>query len=118
MPANNFNELNNVATYIALMAGLWGAIVSFFKRDIDGKSIITKMSLLIMDIFTNVGLTMLSYIGLMGNGVNELLSVAIAGVIGHQGTRGLYLIELIIIEKSGSSVALEEARGHKKDDNA
>lgn len=115
MPANNFNELNNVATYIALMAGVWGAIVSFFKRDINGKSITIKMSLLVMDIFTNVGLTMLSYIGLMGNGVNELLSVAIAGVIGHQGTRGLYLIELIIVEKSGSNAALEEVKGEKRD---
>jgi len=114
MPHNNFNDMNIIATLIAGLAGLWGAIISFSRRDVEDFKIIRKISLFIMDMFVNVGLTLLVYLGLIGYGVNELLAVAISGFIGHQGTRSFYLAELIITEKLGAKATFEEIKKDNK----
>ena len=116
MPHNNFSDVNIVSTIIAFIAGVWGAVVSFFRRDVSNFSILKKVSLFFMDMFVNVGLTLLVYLGLIGYGLNELLAVAVSGFIGHQGTRSFYLIELIITEKLGAKATFEEIKKGKNND--
>jgi len=111
---NNFTELDKLATIIALSAGMWGAILSFFRRDTKGFSIKRKILMFIMDMFINVGLTMLTYLGLVGYGINDLLAVAISGFFGHQGVRSFYLMELIITEKLGAKATFTEIAEGKK----
>jgi len=113
MPHSNFNDMNIVATIVAGLAGIWGAVISFMRRDIKNFSLFRKVSLFFMDLFVNVGLTLLVYLGLIGYGINDLLAVAISGFIGHQGTRSFYLIELIITEKLGAKATFEEIKSHK-----
>ena len=110
MPHNNFNDINTSATLIAFIAGIWGAIVSFTRRDVKGFSMVKKVSIFIMDMFVNVGITLLVYLGLIGYGLNDILAVAISGFVGHHGTRGFYLIELIIAEKIGAKQTFEEIK--------
>jgi len=114
MPYNNFNDINSMSTIVAFVAGAWGAVLSFFRRDIKSFSIWKNMSFFFMDMFVNIGLTMLVYLGLIGYGINDLLAVAISGFIGHQGTRSFYLIELIITEKIGAKATFEEIKKGKK----
>lgn len=114
---NNFNDIDVVAASIASLAGLWGAIISFVRRDVKDFKMIKKISLFFMDMFVNVGLTLLVYLGLVGYGVNELLAVAISGFIGHQGTRSFYLAELIITEKLGAKSTFDEVKKDKNDTN-
>ena len=114
MPHNNFNDMDFVSTIIAALAGIWGAIISFSRRDVSNFSILKKVSLFFMDMFVNVGLTLLVYLGLIGYGINDLLAVAVSGFIGHQGTRSFYLIELIITEKLGAKATFEEIKKEKK----
>ena len=102
MPHSSFNDMDVAATIIATLAGVWGAIISFSRRDIRDFKMIKKISIFFMDMFVNIGLTLLVYLGLIGYGINELLAVAISGFIGHQGTRSFYLAELIITEKLGA----------------
>jgi len=102
MPHNNFNDVDGAATIIAVTAGAWGAILSFLRRDLREFSMYKKLTFFITDMFINVGITLLVYLGLIGYGINDVLSVAIGGFIGHQGTRSFYLIELIITEKLGA----------------
>lgn len=108
MPYNNFNDINIFSTIIALIAGAWGAFLSFLKRDHKDRSFKSKFGFFIFDMIVNIGLTMLSYIGLIGYGINDLLAVAIAGFVGHLGTRSFYLAELIIAEKLGAKYTFKE----------
>ena len=113
MPINSFTDLGNAATYAALFAGVWGAILSFLKRDIRKFSFPKTIGLFFMDMAVNMGITMLVYIGAIGYGFNELLAVALAGFLGHQGTRSFYLLELIIAEKLGAKKTFDEIKGDK-----
>ena len=114
MPHNSFNDMDIVATLIATLAGLWGAVISFSRRDVKDFKIIKKVSLFFMDMFVNIGLTLLVYLGLIGYGINELLAVAVSGFVGHQGTRSFYLIELIITEKLGAKATFNEVKKNKE----
>ncbi len=114
MPHNNFNDMNLVSTLIAGVAGIWGAIISFTRRDTKSFSMVRKISIFFMDMFVNVGLTLLVYLGLIGYGVNELLAVAVSGFMGHQGTRSFYLIELIITEKLGAKRTYDSIKEEHK----
>jgi len=110
MPHNNFNEMNTLATLIAVTAGVWGALLNFMKRDTSEKKFFHKASLFFMDMFVNIGITMLVYLGCIGYGLNDLMAVAISGFLGHQGTRSFYLIEMIIAEKTGAKQTFEEIK--------
>jgi hypothetical protein len=114
MQNNGFENMDIVSMAVAFFAGLWGAFFSFIRRDKEGKSIGNKVGVFIVDMIINVGITMLAYIGLVGYGINELLSVAISGFVGHQGTRTFYLAELIIAEKFGAKKTFEKIVEEKK----
>ena len=114
MPAKNFHDLDDLSTFIAIVIGLWGSILSFIKRDRKDLTIFRKIAMFLLDMITNVGITLLTYFGLIGYGVDELLAVAISGFIGHQGTRGFYLIELAIADKIGSKEMLNEIKKGEK----
>jgi len=113
MSYNNFNDINMISTLVAFLAGIWGAVLSFLRRDMKTYSTLKKISLFFMDMFVNIGLTMLAYLGLIGYGANDLLAVAVSGFIGHQGTRSFYLIELIITEKLGAKATFDEIKKGK-----
>ena len=102
MPHNNFNDIDLFSTLIAALAGIWGAVISFYRRDVRKFKIGRKIAMFFMDMIVNVGLTLLVFLGLVGYGINDLLAVAVGGFVGHQGTRSFYLIELIITEKLGA----------------
>ena len=110
MPVTNFTDLDKVATSIALLAGIWGALLNFFRRDTKGHTLARKTFTFFADMFVNVGITMLVYLGLIGYGANELLAVGISGFFGHQGTRSFYLMELIIAEKVGAKNTFNELK--------
>ena len=110
MPHNNFNDMDFTASTIAFITGIWGAILNFIKRDTKTHSITRKILIFIIDMIINVGITMLTYIGCVGYGFNDLISVAIAGFLGHQGTRSFYIMELIITEKVGAKNTFEEIK--------
>lgn len=114
MPYNNFNDIDKIATIIALLAGMWGAVLNFIRRDVKSLNLKKKISMFLTDVFISMGLTMLAYIGLIGYGLNDMLAVAISGFVGHQGVRSYYLIELIILEKLGAKATFEEVKKKEK----
>ena len=117
MPHNNFNDMNYTASLLALVAGVWGAVLNFIKRDNRTHSVLRKISTFIMDMVVNIGITMLIYIGCVGYGFNDLLSVAVAGFLGHQGTRSFYIMELIISEKLGAKATFEQLKKERENGN-
>ncbi len=115
MPINNFNDIDHTASIIAIIAGMWGAILNFIKRDKSNHSLAKTFAYFVFDMIVNIGITMLIYIGCIGYGLNDLLSVAIAGFLGHQGTRSFYIMELILTEKLGAKATFEQLKKDKKD---
>jgi len=113
---NNFTEIDKIATIIAMGAGIWGAVLSFFRRDTKRATKLQKVGFFLMDMFVNVGITMLIYLGLIGYGVNDLIAVAVSGFGGHQGVRSIYLIELIIAEKLGAQATFKAIQEDADDD--
>ncbi len=107
---NNFNDISATSTIIAFLAGAWGALLNFIKRDTKTMSITKKISFFLMDMAVSMGFTLLSYLGLVGYGLNDLVAVALSGFIGHLGTRSTYLIELLIAEKLGAKATFEEIK--------
>jgi len=107
MPDKHLSDVDNISLIFTTIIGTWGSILSFLKRERSGYSFLKAVSMFLTDMFTNIGFTILTYLGLIGYGVNELLAVSIAGFIGHQGTRAIYLAELAIADKIGSKSALE-----------
>lgn len=113
MPHNSFSDMNLTASIIAFLAGLWGAILNFINRDTKLHSISRKIVTFLIDMTVNIGITMLIYIGCVGYGFNDLLSVAVAGFLGHQGTRSFYIMELIIAEKLGAKQTFNSLKDDK-----
>lgn len=112
---NDFKDLNMISILIVILAGVWGAAISFLKRENQHESIYKKIVFFFVDMFINIGLTLLTYIGLIGYGVNELLAVAISGFAGHLGTRSFYIGELIIAEKLGAKQTFAEIVKNRKE---
>ena len=108
-----FSDINSISLVASIVAGLWGAMVSFIHRDKNGYSLTRKIYSFLTDVVIDVGVTLLVYLGLIGYGVNDLLSVAISGFMGHQGTRTFYLIELIIAEKLGAKKTYDMLKDNK-----
>jgi len=102
MPHNNFNDISVTATMVAVISALWGAILNFAKRDVSKKSAFRKVLIFISDFMISSGFTMLTYLGLVGYGINDLMAVSLAGFVGHLGIRSSHLIELVIAEKVGA----------------
>jgi uncharacterized membrane protein len=105
-----------ISTIVVLLLGLWGAILNYIKREKEMRnySITKKISLFIVDLLTSSGFALLTFYGLVGYGINEPISVAIAGVVAHQGTRFTYLLELFIATKYGTKEVIEAVEEDNK----
>ena len=108
------NTIDDVSLIIPLIVGIWGSILAYLKRQRKDYTFLKSLSIFIFDMFTYIGFTLLIYLGLIGYGLNELLSVSIAGFIGHQGARAVYLVELVIADKLGSKSMAEEVKKENK----
>jgi len=102
MPHDNFNDISFTATMVAVASALWGTIINFSKRDVSSKTALRKILIFVSDFMISSGFTMLTYLGLCGYGVNDLLAVSLAGFVGHLGIRSSHLVELVIAEKVGA----------------
>jgi hypothetical protein len=101
-----------ISTIVVMLLGLWGAILNFIKREkeVRNYSLIKKVSLFIVDLLTSSGFALLTFYGLAGYGINEPISIAVAGVASYHGTRFMYLFELFIATKYGTKEVIEEVK--------
>lgn len=103
-----------VVTYIiVLVIGLIGAVISFFRRDLSRLSWGKRVVFFLLDVLSSGFLAVLAFSAAYGLGVNELVAVAISGIFAHQGTRALYLVELLIAEKLGAKQTFNEIKEDK-----
>lgn len=110
MPFNNHNDIPNITFLVVLLLGFAGSVVNFAKRQKRGMTILNKFSLFLIDSITSGSLAVIGFYGALGMGSNELIAIAYAGAIAHQGTRALYILELIVAEKFGAKATFEEIK--------
>ena len=111
---SNLTDIEVVPIVIATIIGIWGSIVNYQKRHTVGFSIFRKIVTFAVDTLASIGLSIFTFMLAQGYGLNELVSIGVAGVFAHQGTRGLYLIELIVTEKVGAMKTYESIQKDKK----
>jgi len=118
MPLKNLNDLNIFTTIIVGLFGTWGAFLNYIRRQETQKELTRtqKITYFFTDFASSTGLAMLTFIALQGWGVNELLSVAFAGFVSHQGTRAIYLAQIIVAEKLGLNRTIDAIKEeHEKE---
>lgn len=119
-PNKDFAQVHIIALIFAFAAGIWATIVSFLRRETSHMNLRQKLSRFLTEAVIDIGLTLIVFIGLSGYGFNDLISVSIASLIGHTGVRGMYILELIICEKTGAKETfchLKEMHASKEDKN-
>lgn len=101
MPHKNLNEIPDIDGIAVMLIGLWGAIMNYFKRKHRGYKLVNKLGFFVLDILTSGGIAVITYLVLEGYFENAYISVGVAGVFAHQGTRAFYILEQVISQKLG-----------------
>ncbi len=113
----HINEFN-IADYIVVGFSLLASgIGSFVRRDLSSFSIKRKLTMLALDLIGSVSIGITVFLLVYGWSENMILSAGIASAFGHIGTRGVYLMELMIADKLNSEAmrkAVEEYYNKEK----
>ena len=72
------------------------------------------VSHIVFDAISVGSISLIVYIGLVGYGLNELLSVAIAGFLAKEGNVALYQFKIFVADKFGSDELLNELKKEKE----
>ncbi len=115
MPHNNMDEIPFISQIVVLFLGIAGAIINYSRRRSRGGTMTKKIGMFIVDTATSGALSVIGFYGALGYGLNELMSIAIAGVLAHQGTRAMYIVELVVTEKIGAIKTHEEIKKGKNE---
>lgn len=113
MPHNSVNQVPIISHTLVFLLGIAGAIINFAKRDAKGDTFLKKLGLFIVDTITSGTLAIVGFYGALGSGFNELISISVAGIIAHQGTRAFYLLELIVTEKFGAKKTFDVIKANQ-----
>lgn len=120
MSYKNFSDIPFITQIIVGVIGILGAWSNYLRRDLKNLSLLQKIHLFLMDTMTSSVIAMIVFFSCVGYGLNEILSVGIAGAVAHQGTRALYILELLVLEKLEADKTFEELRrmyGFRKKDS-
>lgn len=120
----DWNNVNYISVIIITIVSFFGAIFNtkrYCKINRDKCDEIKKIkkyylisSHIVFD-FISIGIiSLIVYIGLIGYGVNELLSVAIASFLAKEGNIALYQFKIFLADKLGSDALIEELKKEKE----
>ena len=118
MPHKNWNDLNNLSLILVAFFGFWGGFLNYIRRTKTNPNLTLKQRLFnfIVDAVSTSSFSIITYLGLIGYGVNDLFAVAVAGFIGHQGTRAIYVMEIFLAEKFGGNETIQAIKeSHSKE---
>ena len=124
MTNKDWNNINHISVYIVAILSFIGAILNtkrYCKTNKDKCNSYKKIKLffvvtshIIFDAISVGAISLIVYIGLVGYGLNEFLSVAIAGFLAKEGNTAIYQFKLLIADKFNSSALMEELKKEKE----
>jgi len=103
----NINQLGLLDYIIVGFSILLSGIGSYVRRDLSSFSIKRKLTVLLIDVVGSVSIGVTVFLLVYGWTENMILGAGIASAFGHIGTRGVYLMELMIAEKLKSEAMME-----------
>jgi hypothetical protein len=111
----HLKDIPAVSTIVVLVLGIWGAILNYNIRNKlkPNCPLYRKLIVFFTDLLASSGFALLTFYGLLGYGVNETLSVAIAGIASYQGTNLVYFVDLYIATKLGEKEIIEAIKEEK-----
>jgi len=119
----DWNHLNHFSVLVIIVLSFLGAMFNtkrFCKTNDKCKEykkikvFLTTLGHILFDFISIGTISLIVYIGLVGYGLDELLSVAIAGFLAKEGNTALYQIKLVIADKLGSSALMDELKEEKE----
>jgi len=124
MPHKNWNDLNTISVFIVSFLSFLGSVFNVkrycainrekCKKQTKKRLFITIVSHVVFDAISVGTISLIVYVGMIGYGFNDLLSVAVAGFLGAEGNTAIYQIKLVIAEKIGANALMEELKKEKE----
>jgi hypothetical protein len=111
----HLKDIPTISTIVVLVLGIWGAILNYNMRNKlkPNSPLYKKLIVFFIDLLASSGFALLTFYGLLGYGVNETLSIAIAGVASYQGTNLVYFVDLYIATRLGDKEIIEAIKEEK-----
>ena len=120
MVSKDWNHINYISVGIVALLAFLGAILNTKrycktnKEKCDNykktKLFFTVVSHVVFDALSVGTISLIVYIGLVGYGLNEFLSVAIAGFLAKEGNTAIYQFKLFLADKFNSTALMEEIK--------
>ena len=120
MPNKDWNNINHISVYIVSLLSFIGAVLNTKRHCNTNKDkcnsykkiklFFVVTSHIIFDAISVGAISLIVYIGLVGYGFNEFLSVAIAGFLAKEGNTAIYQFKLFLADKFNSSALMEELK--------
>ena len=124
MPHKDWNSINYFSVMLVAVLSFIGAVFNTKRYCVINKDKCEKhskkklffvvVSHIIFDAISVGSISLIVYIGLVGYGLNELLSVAIAGFLAKEGNVALYQFKIFVADKFGSDELLNELKKEKE----
>ena len=124
MPHKNLNDLNFISIAFISFLSFLGSVLNTrrkykinsekYKKYSKTKLFFFFVSNIIFDALSVGSISIVVYIGLIGYGFNEYVSVAISGFLASEGSAAIYQLKLVIAEKIHSDALLEELKKEKE----
>ena len=119
----DWNDVNYISVFIISILAFLGAALDTKRYCKTHTNIceestkiqnFIKLTLHILFDFISIGaISLIVYIGMIGYGINELLSVAVAGFLATEGNKALYELKLLIADKLNSQALKDELEKEK-----
>ena len=120
----NWNDINYLSVIVIVILSFLGAVFNtkrYCKINKDKcekysnvERVTNVLEHIIFDFTSISAIALIVYIGMIGYGFNELLSVAVAGFLAKEGNIALYQLKLIIADKLNSQSLKEELEREKE----
>ena len=119
----NWNDVNYISVFIISLLAFLGSMLSIKRYCKTNTEVCEKKSSLpkiikvtlhiLFDFISISAISLIVYIGMIGYGFNELLSVAVAGFLATEGNKALYELKLLIADKLNSQALKDELEQEK-----
>lgn len=86
----------------------WGGAVSFFRKVRRGVVRVFSITEFIGELVTSAFVGVITFWMCEAAGFDSLITAAMVGIAGHMGSRGVFALERVLVQRLGASVPPDE----------
>ena len=115
VPYRHLNDLEPKEMFAAIVVFVISGLINFLRRDLRGKPLYKRLYFFVQDTVASGSLAVFAGSIVLAHTDNFIFALGAGGIVGHIGTRSIYILELIIAEKTKSNALKEHARENLRD---